>query len=685
MRCLVLCVCCFSITLFPITSRAAILDRFGNVIPSTELITPGPNVQLAGLDLFAADLSGLDLSDANFGGSNLTNTDFESSKLIRANFQGASILGARSRNADFTSADLAGANLTGTSFFSSDLTDANFSDANISRVLFSRTPITQDQISSTSSFRDKNLSGVGLRGQDLIGFDFSNQNLADATLATSALQAADFTNANVRDVNFGGTSGFTFTQLQSTQSYQEGQLQGVILDGLDLTDWDMSNINLEGVWFQGANLSLVDFSEAVIAKTRFTGAISLTAEQIYATRSYQDRNLTGVAFNLDISNWDLSNQNLSRSDFRGENNLSGTSFEGATITGAFVNGMSREQFYSTASYKNGDLTGIRFDNMDLAGWDFNGQDLTDARFDGASIVDVKFDDADISRAFLSGGAFGLTEEQLYSTATYQQGRLERVVFTEVDMSGWDLASLDLRQSFFEGGSLQDADLTNAVISDVFFSGTQLTVEQIYSTASYQNGDLQGLRVLYSGRYDGIDFSNQNLSRADFENIDFVGASFENANLRRARINGDVADASLAGADLSFADFRLVDNLSLASFGTETIYNEYTLFPADFDSSALQFIPAQPGDTDFDGDVDFADFLALSSNFGSLCFRRDEWRCLANGDFDRNRRIDFADFLILSTEFGAGTNAQAVPEPSTWLLALFAMLAGTQRTLSKRPR
>ncbi len=46
-------------------------------------------------------------------------------------------------------------------------------------------------------------------------------------------------------------------------------------------------------------------------------------------------------------------------------------------------------------------------------------------------------------------------------------------------------------------------------------------------------------------------------------------------------------------------------------------------------------------------MEFADFLALSQNFG----REDAER--ADGDLNGDRLVDFLDFLILSGNFGAG--------------------------------
>jgi|GEM_PF-4706520 len=73
----------------------------------------------------------------------------------------------------------------------------------------------------------------------------------------------------------------------------------------------------------------------------------------------------------------------------------------------------------------------------------------------------------------------------------------------------------------------------------------------------------------------------------------------------------------------------------------------------------------PGDADLNGAVEFADFLALSSNFGG------ENPHFGQGDFDCNGAVEFADFLALSNSFGQSAAASAesasVPEPASAVL------------------
>lgn len=78
-----------------------------------------------------------------------------------------------------------------------------------------------------------------------------------------------------------------------------------------------------------------------------------------------------------------------------------------------------------------------------------------------------------------------------------------------------------------------------------------------------------------------------------------------------------------------------------------------------------------GDADHDLDVDFADFLALSSGFG----QPGSWE---QGDFDVSGEVDFADFLLLSGNFGfqpmhSFDTTASVPEPTAASLLLIGVI------------
>lgn len=71
------------------------------------------------------------------------------------------------------------------------------------------------------------------------------------------------------------------------------------------------------------------------------------------------------------------------------------------------------------------------------------------------------------------------------------------------------------------------------------------------------------------------------------------------------------------------------------------------------------------DIDFDGAVEFSDFLTLASNFNSA-------GTYSAGDISCDGLVSFADFLTLSAQFGTTPDVQSVPEPTN---DLFMFLVG----------
>ena len=81
----------------------------------------------------------------------------------------------------------------------------------------------------------------------------------------------------------------------------------------------------------------------------------------------------------------------------------------------------------------------------------------------------------------------------------------------------------------------------------------------------------------------------------------------------------------------------------------------------------------PGDVDDDGDVDSDDMGLLLENYG-----RADADGFADGDFDGDNKVGLSDLLVLKQHFGESIlsaplpTANAVPEPSTWIMLALAV-------------
>ncbi|MEM7576662.1 MAG: hypothetical protein AAF328_04225 [Planctomycetota bacterium] len=110
----------------------------------------------------------------------------------------------------------------------------------------------------------------------------------------------------------------------------------------------------------------------------------------------------------------------------------------------------------------------------------------------------------------------------------------------------------------------------------------------------------------------------------------------------------------------------------AWFGVEDPFNSAGLASVTFDNVSISTL--QPGDTDLDGDVDFADAMRLvnaysgdgvaadTGNAVSSGFDSNLWLWTA-GDFDQDRDVDFADALQLVANYD-GLSGESVRPPGT---------------------
>ena len=74
---------------------------------------------------------------------------------------------------------------------------------------------------------------------------------------------------------------------------------------------------------------------------------------------------------------------------------------GANLSNTVSEGFTEKQLKKTKSYQEKDLSGINFSNNDLSGWDFNGQNLTSANFEYTTLNGSDFTNADLRGATLA--------------------------------------------------------------------------------------------------------------------------------------------------------------------------------------------------------------------------------------------------------------------------------------------
>ncbi|MEX2137717.1 MAG: pentapeptide repeat-containing protein, partial [Pirellulales bacterium] len=490
-----------------------------------------------------------------------------------------------------------------------------------------------------------------------------------ANFYNARLTSADLTDAVIAGANFAETTlnGFTKEQLYSTASYKAKDLQRISLSGNDLSGWNFAGQDLRAANFYNARLTSADLTDAVISGANFeeTTLIGFTKEQLYSTASYKTKTLEGVSFQgsesfprNDLSGWNFAGQNLTGARFA-RSSLANTDFTDTIVKGAdFAHtGLTKEQLYSTASYKAKNLRGIKFDDYDynssndLTGWDFSGQDLTGAKFGrtllakspGFGYPIIIPPPADLSFADLRGAEFFL----------------------------WERTVATLRNTISPDGKINSLNLA-AGERLVAFADVPIPVVLVggFSIAPNASVDLTDNAAI-------LDNPGTSTASAVREHIiSGRGGSGPGGDWTGTGITSSTA----AAANQAHPDSRSLgyaDNAKLP-------LGPYTSFHgAAVDETSILIAFTRTGDANLDGVVNDDDVTIVGATYAPGV-PNGSW---ALGDFDYNGFVDDDDvtllgvfydpsaqpFAVAASGIAAATGVASVPEPSSFVL-LFTMAA-----------
>ncbi len=207
---------------------------------------------------------------------------------------------------------------------------------------------------------------------------------------------------------------------------------------------------MENTDFSGANLSNSNFVSATLKNTNFSNA-----------------NLTNAVMSSEYTTVDST-----------------ANFTDADISGAQIK-FSKEQLYSTKSYKEKKLRGLSFIGgsnysvYNLEGWDFSSQDLTGSKFSTCYLKSASFTDAIIEGCYFkiyvptSGSRQGIYWSQIASTKSYKEKNLRGITFEGTDtnsspLSAGNFVAQDLTNSVFKNMSISKLDFTDAILHNTTF-------------------------------------------------------------------------------------------------------------------------------------------------------------------------------------------------------------------------
>ncbi|MFO0911574.1 MAG: pentapeptide repeat-containing protein [Pirellulales bacterium] len=364
-------------------------------------------IDLSDMNVAGWNFAQQELIEANFARSQLAGTDFSQAEIVGASFVESANTGwtadqlystASYKRGDLHAVQLGnnllngwnftGQNLTFASFQGADLRQVNFNQAVLGGATFDQAKLTdvtaQQADLSAAKFRQTIWPGADLRtaklGQtvffqaDLQQARFDGADLQRTTFHRSNLTGASFRDAVLYRNSFENTtaSGFTFEQLATTRSYRDHSLTGIDMTKNDLTGWNFRSQDLTGAVFSAAILKDTDFTDAIVQGVVFPqiGTSDFTIDQLYATRSYRLRDLSGVQLNVG---------KLPGAQFA-KVRLADASFDGADLTGAdfTLADLQRAKLpanTTNAKFVNADLRGAKFITNQLLKGDFTGADM----------------------------------------------------------------------------------------------------------------------------------------------------------------------------------------------------------------------------------------------------------------------------------------------------------------------
>jgi uncharacterized protein YjbI with pentapeptide repeats len=388
-----------------------------------------------------------------------------------------------------------------------------------------------------------------------------------------------------------------------------------------------------------------------------------------------DIDLTGANFQYsDLTGADFQYSDLTKASLW-DSNLTDANLSAATVTQAIffrVTGFTKEQLYSTVSYRQKKLLGIRLEFSDFSGWDFTGQDLTGASFSSSNLTGANLTGATVTGADfagttslnrMTGTVHGFTKEQLYSTASYQQKNLRginlgggRHPFDEGnDLTGWDFNGQDLAFATIGSSTLTDINLGGANLLNAWLNGSTLTGANLTAAdmRGAQNINLSSTIMQNSIRPDGF----------------VLGLELAHGDELVVRDDDGVIDRPPYGwfTPRQPIPINVRNHFEMSSGGVLRMILE-----SDPWDSLISFQPAIPVLLGGTLDLTFADDVDVRTQVGRVLHLFDWTGVRPTGTFSiRSPYLWDLSHLYTTGE----VTLLAIPEPTTVVLALFAAIVG----------
>ena len=269
----------------------------------------------------------------------------------------------------------------------------------------------------------------------------------------------------------------------------------------NLSQLDLSRLNLTGADFSSANLSNCNLKASTLTKCNFTGA-NLASTNMSEVQGEQS-NFGQAA----LAGANLENANLKQADFTQAN------LAGANLTGAMLD----EALFEKATLTDAVLTGVA---------------AKETLFAEADLSRAKFQQSKCPQADFTAATLNQTD---FSHAALIEASFEKATGKQVNFANADGTKLRADKADFPEANLYEVQGTDSIWAAANLAGANMRYAEL-SCATFTSAGLQGANCS-AANLKTARLNKANLTGALFQQADLFKATFEKANLTMANLSG----------------------------------------------------------------------------------------------------------------------------------------------------
>jgi uncharacterized protein YjbI with pentapeptide repeats len=458
----------------------------------------------------------------------------------------------------WTGTNIGNSTFNGQSFIGSDLSELIFSNNRFAQVDFSGVRITRSLSGAyfeQAKFVSSDLTESALDHSTMWAANFSNANLANMDFSQSNVYLSDFSGANLSGVDFSGST-------LSGVNFSGANLSGANFTGaklIDVLNLDCGRTELLSQVSEIRNSEVHGCVFADIGQFRLSGSRFFSSSFRNVTFNNPGINLTGEFYDTEMSDvtfiaivggsLKFVGGSLNSVLFQEDSALYNSYFERVTMTDVrFKSGFTQSTFLDMnlrqVKFSN-DLNGSIFRNCDLKfanfmesgtrNLTFENSDLSQSNFSGANLDGVNFRDSNLTGTNFNRTSFsGLrTHNILGSPINLNQRYIVRggyILGPAVMLWGENLRNFDFSGTDLRGAAIFQSEISGAKFArvkslfGVYSSELTGTPESIADGFAVLKGSIIGPGVsLDSKDFSSINFGSVDLSFASLRNVHLEGA------------------------------------------------------------------------------------------------------------------------------------------------------------------